>query len=321
MSTGLIALLDDITAIAKLAAASIDDTISQASKVGSKAVSKAAGIVIDDAAVTPRYVVGLASKRELPIIAKIAFGSIKNKILFLLPAALLLSFFASWLITPLLMIGGTFLCYEGWHKVADLLGLHQVAVEENSAESGLNLEQIETQRIKEAIRTDFILSAEIMAITLSTVADSTVWIQGVVLALSGCIMTFIVYTVVALIVKADDFGAYLALQRNSIIKRIGRIIVFGMPIFLQILSQIGMLAMLWVGGGILVHGLHELGVHQPEYWINEMGASVSLSAGAFIAWISKASIAAIIGVVVGAVVEVLTTKIISPIFFKLKTST
>jgi predicted DNA repair protein MutK len=321
VSTGLIALLDDITAIAKLAAVALDDAASQAAKAGSKAVSKAAGIVIDDAAVTPRYVVGLAAKRELPIIGKIALGSLKNKLFYLLPSALLLSYFAPLTITPLLMIGGAFLCFEGWHKVADLIGLHSDELDYkdetkdvSSVEKDLSSSEIEEERINSAIRTDFILSAEIMAITLSTVSSSPVWLQGMVLALSGLGMTVMVYGAVAIIVKADDFGAHLALKGSAILRCLGRAIVFGMPIFLQILTQIGMLAMLWVGGGIIVHGLHVLGVHAPEDWINGVGDPVVTFAGSVGSWLVKAVISAVIGLVVGFVVDPISNKILLPIF-------
>lgn len=319
MSTGLIALLDDVIAIAKVASATLDDVAGQAAKVGSKAVSKAAGIVIDDAAVTPRYVVGLAAERELPIIGKIAVGSLKNKLLFLLPGALVLSSFAPFFITPLLMIGGAYLCYEGWHKVADLIGLHHSKPEDSSDEDVRDAEEIERQRVQSAIRTDFILSAEIMAITLSTVLSSPVWLQAAVMAIVGLAMTMMVYGAVAIIVKVDDFGLYLAEQPSDTVRAIGRVIVLGMPVFLQLLSFVGMLAMLWVGGGILVHALHELGVHAPEEWLNRTGDAITPIAGGIGGWAIKATIAAAIGLVVGAIVELLTTKVFIKGFVAIKT--
>ncbi len=259
MTSGWIALLDDLATLTKVAASSLDDAAGQAAKAG----SKAAGIVIDDAAVTPRYVVGLSADRELPIIAKIAVGSLKNKMLLLLPGALLLSFFAPWAITPLLMAGGAFLCLEGYHKVMDLVrpghGDHAEATP--GAQSA---EELEKQRVSSAIRTDFILSAEIMAITLASVATSPVWLQAAVLGVVGAGMTLLVYGAVAVIVKADDAGVALARQSHGILRALGRGIVLGMPVFLKGLSLIGMVAMLWVGGGILIHGLHELGMHGPE---------------------------------------------------------
>jgi predicted DNA repair protein MutK len=319
VSTGLIALLDDIAALAKLAAVALDDTTTQAAQAGSKAMSKAVGIVIDDAAVTPRYVVGLLAERELPIIARIATGSLRNKIFFLLPAALLLSSFLPASITPLLMFGATFLCYEGWHKLADILGLHgknnlkALADKKNESEYGLSPTVIEQLRVKSAIRTDFILSAEIMAITLATVSDSPLWMQAVVLAVSGLGMTIIVYGAVAIIVKADDFGAMLASQSNVMPRLVGKGIVLGMPIFLNLLSHIGMLAMLWVGGGILLHGFHELGFHAPEDWINNLANSLSNIAAGIISWLVKAGFAAIVGLIVGAIVEPLLNKVLLPL--------
>jgi uncharacterized protein len=310
MSTGLIALLDDVVALAKLAALSLDDAATQAVSSSSTAVTKAAGIVIDDAAVTPRYVVGLAAQRELPIISKIAVGSLKNKILILLPGALLLSFVAAWAITPLLMIGGAFLCFEGWHKVSDLIGLHKNEQNKNSIkEATLNQVEIEKQRVVGAIRTDFILSAEIMAITLATVSSESIWLQGLVLFVSGLFMTLIVYGAVAIIVKADDFGFYLASKSNKSLRFLGRGIVSGMPIFLGLLTKIGMLAMLWVGGGIIVHGLGVLGAHSLENWINQIGLTIASFAGSFGAWFSKALIAAIIGLFIGAIADQLVNKL------------
>jgi uncharacterized protein len=319
VSTGLIALLDDVIALAKVASATLDDAAGQAAKVGSKAVSKAAGIVIDDAAVTPRYVVGLAPERELPIIGKIAVGSVKNKLLFLLPGALVLSAFAPFLITPLLMIGGAYLCYEGWHKVADLIGLHHDKPEDASDKGVRDPQEVEQQRVQSAIRTDFILSAEIMAITLSTVISSPVWLQAVVMAVVGLAMTLMVYGAVAIIVKVDDFGLYLADQPSATVRTIGRTIVLGMPVFLQLLSFVGMIAMLWVGGGILVHALHELGVHAPEEWLTHTGDAITPVTGEIGGWAIKTTISAAIGLVVGAIVELLSTKVFTRGFLAIKT--
>jgi uncharacterized protein len=199
VSSGLFALLDDIAGLANVAAASLDDAASQAAK----ASAKAAGIVIDDAAVTPRYAVGFAADRELPIIWRIAKGSLKNKLLFLLPAALALTLLAPWAITPLLMIGGVYLCYEGAEKVLELVVPHAHGHDETGAEV-LDASQLENEKIAGAIKTDLILSAEIMAITLASVSASSFWTQGLVLAIVGIGMTLFVYGIVALIVKADD---------------------------------------------------------------------------------------------------------------------
>ncbi len=322
MSTGLIALLDDVAALAKLAAASLDDVAAQAAKAGSKAASKAAGIVIDDAAVTPRYVVGFAADRELPIIGRIASGSLKNKLLFLLPGALLLGFFAPWAITPLLMLGGAFLCLEGWHKVSDLLGRGQQGAGGDAdgdglsdADEGKTPEVLEQERVGSAIRTDFILSAEIMAITLATLTGLTVWVQAAVLALVGLGMTVGVYGAVALIVKADDFGAFLARTGHGAIRAVGRGIVLGMPIFLKLLSTVGMVAMLWVGGHIVIHGAHELGLTAPEQWVqaltDRVRAAVSAAPG-LAAWVARAALDAVAGLAVGALVAPLVAGVLAP---------
>ena len=297
MTSGLIALLDDIAALTKLAAASLDDAAAQAAKAG----SKAAGIVIDDAAVTPRYVVGLAADRELPIIRKIAIGSLKNKLLFLLPSALVLSYLAPWLITPILMMGGAYLCVEGYHKVVDLIQPHPIPAE-STLPTG-NVADLENDRVASAIRTDFILSAEIMAIALGTVSTAPIWMQGLSLAVVGIAMTVAVYGLVALIVKADDLGVALAQSEQSILSMTGRSLVKGMPIFLQGLSLLGMLAMLWVGGGIILHGLYELGQKLPEQTIHNVAVTVSQSlpvAQGAVLWLTQATISALAGLAIGA---------------------
>ena len=207
MSVGLIGLLDDIAAIAKVAAASLDDVASQAAKAG----VKAAGVVIDDTAVTPGYVIGFEPKRELPIVGKIAAGSLRNKLLVLLPAALLLSYFLPWTITPLLMLGGAYLCYEGVEKVLEAVMPH--SAQQHEAQLGtvaLNATSVEDQKVASAIKTDFILSAEIMAITLAALPSGSIWKQALVLAVVAIGITLAVYGVVALIVKADDVGVALA---------------------------------------------------------------------------------------------------------------
>jgi predicted DNA repair protein MutK len=208
MSVGLIALLDDLAAIAKVAAASLDDVASQEA---AKAGVKAAGVVIDDAAVTPGYVVGFAAKRELPIVGRIAAGFLRNKLLILLPVALALSYFLPWTIVPLLMIGGTYLCYEDVEKVLEAVMPHRA--HQHEAQLGtvaLNAKTVEDEKVASAIKTDFILSAEIMAITLAAVPAGSFLTQALVLMLVGIGITVAVYGVVALIVKADDFGVALA---------------------------------------------------------------------------------------------------------------
>ena len=316
MTSGWIALLDDLATLTKVAATSLDDAATQAAKAG----SKAAGIVIDDAAVTPRYVVGLAAERELPIIRKIAVGSLKNKLLLLLPGALVLSVAAPWAITPLLMAGGAFLCLEGYHKVMDLIRPGHGAGKETTS-NARTPEELENERVASAIRTDFILSAEIMAITLASVTDSPVWLQAVVLGVVGVGMTLVVYGAVAVIVKMDDAGMALAQKPNPAVRGLGRGIVLGMPVFLKLLSLVGMVAMLWVGGGILIHGLHGLGVHAPEEAVHHAADYVAdrvPSMKSVLTWLVGAAIAAVIGVIVGALVDPLANHVLVPAFQGLK---
>ncbi|MDR6192658.1 putative DNA repair protein MutK [Agrobacterium pusense] len=192
MATGLIALLDDIAAIAKAAAASLDDIATQTAK----ASVKAAGVVIDDTAVTPTYVIGLAPARELPIIGKIALGSLKNKLIFLLPICLVLGYFAPWLITPLLMIGGIYLSFEGAEKLHEAFFPH-VTKHDQAQNAALDAADLESRKVSGAIRTDFILSAEIMALTLAGVSTLSIYSQAAVLATVGILITAAVYGLVA----------------------------------------------------------------------------------------------------------------------------
>ena len=306
MATGLIALLDDVAAIAKVAAATLDDVAAQSIKAG----SKAAGVVIDDAAVTPRYVVGFTAERELSIIWRIALGSLKNKLLFLLPAALLLSAFAEWAITPLLMLGGVYLCYEGAEKLLHLFQPHDEHAREDEAVAALTSEQLENEKVSGAIRTDFILSAEIMAIALNTLRSDSGELPGllssaIVLALTGIVITAGVYGAVALIVKADDIGAAMAKGRTGAGRAIGRGLVHGMPKFLALLSIVGTVAMLWVGGQILLHGLAEFGWHAPEDIAHNFAHTLAAVTGpleAVVEWILFALASAVVGVAVGGIV-------------------
>lgn len=312
MATGLIALLDDVAAIAKLAAASADDVAASAAKAG----TKAAGIVIDDAAVTPRYVVGLASDRELPIVRKIAIGSLKNKLLILLPGALLLSYFAPWAITPLLMLGGAYLCLEGFHKVAELIVPHEQKKEASEQVSGGSAQKIEDERVAGAIRTDVILSAEITAISLAGVSDSPIATQATVLAVVGVGMTVLVYGAVALIVKADDAGVAMARSGNGMVRSLGMAIVQGMPAFLTTLGFVGMLAMLWVGGGITVHGLQQLGYPAAEEAIHHVAvaaAGAMPAAGGLISWFVQAGLSGILGVAIGWLTDIVYGHGVAPL--------
>jgi len=305
LSIGLIALLDEIAALAKVAAASLDDVVTQAAKAG----VKAAGVVVDDAAVTPRYVLGFAAQRELPIVGRIAAGSLRNKLLFLLPAILVLSYSLPWMITPLLMFGGAYLCYEGTEKVLEAIIPHQAhAHEAQLGTVALNPHTLEDEKVASAIKTDFILSAEIMVITLATVPDEGILMQACVLALVGIGITVAVYGVVALIVKADDVGVALAKNdRDSItgaMSRVfGRALVLGMPGFLTFLAAAGTAAMIWVGGTIIVHGLKAYDVHSVGQAINsaaQAAADALPSAGGLVKWIVTAFLSGIVGLSIGA---------------------
>lgn len=316
MSIGLIGLIDDVVGIAKIAAASLDDVTAQASRAG----VKAAGLVVDDTAVTPRYVVGFAASRELPIIAKITLGSLVNKLVLLLPAALALSYFAPWLITPLLMVGGLYLCFEGALKVMHALGVHAAETDahgsskpgEEHLPTALLTPEEESRRVWGAIRTDFILSAEIMAISLATVAGSSFVTQAVVLAIVGIGITLLVYGVVAVIVKADDVGLAMANDGGPVGRAIGRTIVRVMPGFLQALSVVGTAAMLWVGGGIILHGLEELGFHLLPDAVHHLADAIAALAGALaplVGWFIHAVVAGLLGLALGAVTAAIVSRL------------
>ncbi|ACL61514.1 DUF808 domain-containing protein [Methylobacterium nodulans] len=341
MATGLIALIDDIAGLAKMAAASLDDAASQAAR----ASAKAAGVVIDDTAVTPRYVVGLSASRELPIIGKIALGSLKNKLLFLLPGALALSFLAPWLLTPLLMIGGAYLCFEGAEKVHEALWPHAAHAEEAEDPVPRDPKALEDEKVRSTIKTDFILSAEIMALTLATVSEARLGTQIFVLAAVGIGITALVYGVVALIVKADDVG--LALARESrpassllglrvpprpsatpadralalLTRGLGRGMVRGMPVLLRGLGIVGTAAMIWVGGGIIVHGLESFGLAAIGHAIEHaaQGAADAVPAGRAAAeWTVTAALSGLLGLLVGALVIPLARHVVTPALASLR---
>ena len=302
MPSGLVALLDDVASITKLAAASLDDIGAAAGRAG----SKAAGVVVDDAAVTPRYVTGFSPDRELPIIWQIAKGSLKNKIIFLLPAAMLLSAFAQWAITPLLMLGGAYLCYEATEKIMEAVIGHDAHIADVPVDTPPG--EMEKEKIGGAIRTDFILSAEIMAIALADVADSPLVTQGVVLAVVGIAITVAVYGAVGVIVKMDDIGLHLAQRRAAATQALGRGLVLGMPILMKALGIIGTAAMLWVGGGIVVHGLEEFHFTPIPHLLHdgaEAAGHASPFAGGAVEWIVNALGSALVGMVIGAVVIVI----------------
>ena len=288
MSAGLAALLDDVAVIARAAAASVDDVAAGASR----ASVKAAGVIVDDAAVTPRYVQGFEPARELPVIKRIAVGSLRNKLLFILPAALLLSELLPWLLTPILMLGGIYLCYEGAEKVWEMLRPHEAAHTEDGEPAD------EEQLVKGAIRTDFILSAEIMVISLDEVADEPLLSRAIILVLVAFAITAVVYGAVALIVKMDDVGLKLAREREGGTAQLGTGLVHAMPIVLSVLSKVGIAAMLWVGGHILLVGLDELGVHVLYDAVHHLEEDLP----GLLGWLVNTAASALLGLVVGAIV-------------------
>ena len=304
MAGGLVGLLDDVAALAKLAAASIDDV----GVAAGRASMKAAGVVVDDTAVTPTYVHGLAAERELPIIKRIAKGSLRNKLFFILPAALLLSEIAPTLVEVILMAGGTFLCYEGAHKI-----IHAIKGDDHDHDvpAAVKGPEAEASTISGAIRTDFILSAEIMVIALKEVIDEGLVSRSIILAVVAVLITVIVYGLVALIVKMDDVGLTLAEREDESARRLGRSLVAGMPKVLTFLSVIGTAAMLWVGGHILIVGAHELGwdlvydfVHDLEDSVQDVGGI-----GGLLGWLVNTALSAVVGLVVGAVVVTIVERL------------
>ncbi|MGI9395120.1 MAG: DUF808 domain-containing protein [Boseongicola sp.] len=325
--SGLLALLDDVAAIAKLAASQVDDLAGQAAKVGAKvgstvlddaakAGAKTAGVVIDDTAVTPKYVAGLPAARELPIIWKIARASFFNKLVILLPAAMLLSAFAPWLVTPLLMCGGAYLCFEGAEKVWHVLVPHNAHHEETAP--ALDAAHLEEQRVKGAIKTDFILSAEIMTIALASI-ESDDWIStAAVLAIVAIGITALVYGAVALLVKMDDAGLKLSqVGRLAATRSFGRWMVKAMPTLMTVISVIGTAAMLWVGGSIIIHGLEVLGWHWPFDTIHQIavaGSHLIAISEKFVEWLITATLDGVIGLILGLILLPVVTRALVPLF-------
>jgi len=298
MAGGLAALLDDVAVLARAAAASVDDVAAGAGR----ASVKAAGVIVDDAAVTPRYVQGFEPDRELPVIKRIAMGSLRNKLLFILPAALLLSELVPWLLTPILMVGGTYLCYEGAEKLWEMIrppeGAHEEAAGERAPED-------EEALVSGAIRTDFILSAEIMVISLNEVENEPLLSRAVILIAVAFAITALVYGAVGVIVKMDDVGLKLAKTREGGAASFGRGLVRAMPIVLSVLSKIGIAAMLWVGGHILLVGMDELGLHWPYDQVHHLEEDVHHAlggVGGVAAWLVNTGFSALLGVLVGAIV-------------------
>ena len=315
--SGLIALLDDVAAIAKVAAASVDDVVGQAAKAG----AKAAGAVIDDAAVTPQYVRGLDASRELPIVGRIALGSLRNKLVFLLPVALVLSAFAPWLISPVLMLGGGYLCFEGAEKVWHWLrpGHEKPEGEAAGAEDPARLEEA---KVKGAIKTDFILSAEIMTIALAAIPAGNIWTIAATLAVVGVGITLVVYGSVALIVKVDDLGLLMARRgRLRLTRWLGRWLVGVMPGFLVGLVVVGTAAMLWVGGAIILHGLGALGWEAPshliELWAEKAAGEVPAEVAAATQWSARAVLDGIFGLLLGLLLLPVGTRLVAPLWQRL----
>ena len=297
MSAGLAALLDDVAVLARAAAASVDDVAAGAGR----ASMKAAGVIVDDAAVTPRYVQGFQPERELPMIKRIAVGSLRNKLLFILPAALLLSELLEWLLTPILMIGGAYLCYEGAEKVWEMITPHASHAE---TPAPAQAPEHEDELVGGAIRTDFILSAEIMVISLNEVAEEPLLSRAAILVGVALAITAGVYGAVALIVKMDDVGLRLAQTREGPAASFGRGLVRAMPVVLSVLSKVGIAAMLWVGGHILLVGLDELGVsvlYDAVHHLEEDVGDALGAAGGVGAWLTNTGASAVLGLVVGAI--------------------
>ena len=302
MAGGLFALLDDIAALAKLAAASIDDVGAAAGR----ASAKAAGVVVDDTAVTPQYVQGVAAERELPIIKKIAAGSIRNKLLLILPVALLLSELLPSLLKIILMCGGAYLCYEGAEKIWEKFGPGHGHHDDEALEKVAAGNPAETEKtlISGAIRTDLILSAEIMVISLDEVAGESFWSRAAIMVVVAFFITAVVYGVVALIVKMDDVGLSLAQRSSAVAQRVGRGLVQAMPRVLEVIGAVGTAAMLWVGGHIVLVGSHDLGWHAPYDVVHHLEEAVHDATGALgsvLGWVTNTGCSAVLGLAIGAV--------------------
>ena len=303
MAGGLVALLDDIAALVKVTAASLDDIALGATKASTKAL----GVVVDDAAVTPQYVQGISPKRELPIIWKIALGSIRNKVLFILPIALILSTFLPQALTPILMLGGAYLVFEGAEKILEAIGL----IKHHGAD-GENQERSEKAIIGSAVRTDLVLSAEIMVISLNEVAHEPLAMRALILLAVAIVMTVVVYGAVALIVKMDDIGLHLAQRTGKFVQKLGRGLVKAMPIVMSILSKVGVVAMLWVGGHLLLTGLDELGWHAPYGFVHHVETLVhesTGSAGAVLGWLVNTAFSCVAGLLIGSVITAIVVGI------------
>ncbi|MFC0711230.1 DUF808 domain-containing protein [Azorhizophilus paspali] len=292
--SSLLTLIDDI--------ATLLDDVSVMTKLAAK---KTAGVLGDDLALNAQQVTGVAAERELPVVWAVAKGSLRNKAI-LVPAALLISALAPWLITPLLMLGGAFLCFEGFEKLAHKL-THSTAEDETErtelsaalADPNIDLVAFEQDKIKGAVRTDFILSAEIIAISLGTVAQASFTTQVAVLVGISLIITLGVYGLVAGIVKLDDLGLYLERQPSALLNRLGRGLLAAAPWLMKALSVLGTAAMFLVGGGILVHGLPFL-----AHWLHGLEATTNglPNVGSILSALLPTVLNALVGIVAGGLV-------------------
>ncbi|WP_115684900.1 DUF808 domain-containing protein [Corynebacterium senegalense] len=291
MAGGLLALLDDVALIARTAAASVDDVAGMTAKTS----TKAAGVVIDDAAVTPQYVADVTPARELPMIWRITKGSLRNKLLIILPIALVLNAVAPWALVPILMVGGAYLCFEGAEKIAHKFSSSGHEEEKRAVNK---TPQDEDSLVKGAITTDLILSAEIMIISLDEVKDQSVFMEAAVLIAVGIFITVAVYGAVALLVKIDDIGH--GMIRRGHTPRLGRGLVKGMPYVLSTIGVVGTVAMLWVGGHLIVRGLHEVfGWHWPHDLIEH---GVEAVGGGAAGWFVDTGLSLVAGLIVGFLV-------------------
>lgn len=274
----------------------VDDILSAALK----ASAKSAGVVIDDAAVTPQYVQGLSPARELPVVGRIALGSLANKFLIIIPIALLLTAFAPWVLPWLLIVGGAYLCFEGAEKVLEWFGFHHGG--HDGDEGGRD----EKRLVLGAVRTDLILSTEIMLIGLSNVdPDLDFWSRVAVLAVIALAMTALVYGAVALLVKLDDVGLKMAKSSSARVRHTGMRIVRSMPGVFRVISIIGTIAMLWVGGHLVLANLGEVGWHAPVDLLHAVEHALE-PAGAVVVWIGDTLVSAIAGVLIGLVIVGIT---------------
>lgn len=291
MAGGLFALLDDVSLIARAAASSVDDVAA----LGGKASMKAIGVVVDDAAVTPQYVQGIKPQLELPMIWRITKGSLINKLVIILPIVMILSWIAPWALTPILMCGGAYLCFEGAEKILSFFHSTPSDATDTVQHKG---PEAEDSLVKSAITTDLILSAEIMVISLNEVIDQPFWLRLGALIAVGILLTLGVYGAVGLLVKMDDIGLTLT-QRRDGKSPLGNALVKGMPIVLDIIGVIGTAAMLWVGGHIVTTGLHEFGVDQPHGLIE---AATEHFHNGGLSWLTETALSMVCGLILGLII-------------------